>query len=370
MKNKQYLFILIIFFLGCTPSHQILYRSIDHKYSNVVFSPEIVTKAFDSVKISIAPIDAKILNSETFDNAMRDGNYEKEFFSSIEDKTKELETLSKADKLEWQGKINAIKYIDRLIDNNEISRRVGYLLQKRIWYGLEYGKDGSEISCLSKTDDISSKFNPFKVNNNYLSVFKITFENKSYETKKIKLTDFQVISGEEQLNPLNTLYFETYLKNDPDKILNIYRMYFPNELYISPNQRITKYVAIPAINALNKKLQIQFKPEKNINNFDFDVETKLTNNNYTYESYNLESFNAFGESLHFNHYYVVSFDSGMVYATTNKTIFIRNIDKDLPVSITNVSYDNWTSDVYYVKKENFKFSDYPNHIIKFEIKKQ
>lgn len=88
---------------------------------------------------------------------------------------------------------------------------------------------------------------------------------------KLILKNFNSQVIEEQLYPLASEYFEVNLKGFKEKIKNSYRLNIPNELIITPGQRVNKYIAVPAINSLNNKLQVQFIRNSNVINFEFSV---------------------------------------------------------------------------------------------------
>ena len=148
----------MVFWNSCSPHISI--RSINHRYSNLSFSPEKVERQTKSgLFVTVVPIDAAGINRETFEAAGRDGNYEKELALEIEQR-----------------------------------------------------KDEQEIFA------------------------------------------------------------------------NAYRMNMVDELVISPSQRISKYIAIPAINPRNENLQVQIIRGDEVTNFSFDVNQEFENRNYQVEA--------------------------------------------------------------------------------------
>lgn len=342
--------------IGCSSSKKIS-KTINHQYYNITFTPKSVSKiGVGKVKLEITPIDAASINRETFEAASRDGNYEKELALSIEKRKIELDTYSKAQRARINGRINAIELINKLERENQIPSNTAYQLKSRIWYGEEYGKDGTEVTSLSDVESYPDNFNPYKINQKYLSVFKVTFENESNEIEKINLKEFQVVSGEELLYPLGIEYFEDNLEEQPEKMKNIHRMNMPNELIITPRQRITKYLAIPAINPRNDKLQIQMIKDTKIVNFDFKVKDETLNKNYQVESYDVYT-SGLADSFSYDFYCAVHYQNGVSYAAIDNRVFVSEEKKKIPVSVFVIAIHRTSSNAKNSKKLNFRFAD-------------
>lgn len=370
MKPTQlFLFVLITqFIIGCAPARKISKKTISHNYYNITFSPEQIQKpGLGKVDVTITPIDAASINRETFEAASRDGNYEKELAIAIEKQKSELEGLSRIEKARINGKINGIDAVSKLEKENQIPTNTAYQLKLRIWYGEEYGKNGTEVASLSDVETYADNFNPYKINEKYLSVFKVTFENKGNEIEKIKLKELQVVSGEELLYPLGIEYFENNLKTEPEKIKNAYRMNMPEELVLTPGQRITKFIAIPAINPKNKNLQIQIIQGKYIVNFDFNVKEQALSKDYLVESYDIYNSGLYESTSH-TFYFALAYQNGVSYATKGSRIFVSEDKKSAPVSIYAIAIHDTNSKVRTAKKVNFRFSSVEKNqvVIAFE----
>jgi hypothetical protein len=357
MKPNLYLFLILItsFVAGCAPINNVSKKTISHNYSNISFSPESIQKmGKGNIEITVIPINAATINRETFEAASRDGNYEKELASAIEKSKSKFEGLKKSEKIYINGKIHGIDAINKLEKDNLIPSNTAYQLKKRIWYGENYGKDGTEVTSLSGVDTYADIFNPYKINQKYLSVFKITFENKGNEIEKISLKQFQVVSGEELLYPLGIIYFENNLKDEPEKVKNIYRMNMPEELILTPTQRITKFIAIPAINSRNENLQIQIIKEKEIINFEFKVKEQNVNKDYEVESYDIVT-SGLDNSDFYDLYYAVSYKNGISFATKDARVYVSEDKKTIPVSIYIVAIDQTYQNAIIAQKINFRF---------------
>ena len=357
--------IISCFFLGCVPSKKVSKKTISHNYYNISFAPEQIQKpGLANVEVTITPIDAASINPETSEAARRDGNYEKELAFDIERRKVELQGLSKAEKAYINGKINAIDAVSKLEKENLIPSNTSYQLRHRIWYEDKDidARNGTEVTSLSDVETYSDNFNPYKINKKYLSIFKVTFENKGSEIEKIKLKELQVVSGEELLYPLGVEYFENNLKEEPEKIKNAYRMNMPEELVLTPSQRITKYLAIPAINPKNENLQIQIIKGKEIVNFDFKVREKAESKNYLLESYDIYS-SGIEEPLAYKLYYAVNYQNGVSFATLDSRIFVSEEKVNSLVSIYVVAINMSNSKVRTAQKVNFRFNEEEKNLV-------
>ncbi len=371
MKFNQYLLLILTpFFLSrCATSAKVSKKTITHSYFNVTFSPEqIQYKVLRKVELTITPIDAAGLNRETYEAAFRDGNYEKELASSIEKRSNELESLSKTERIYITGKINAIEEIEKLEASNLIPPNTAYQLKSRIWYGKESGKDGTELTALSEVETYPDDFNPYKINNKYLSVFKVTFENIGSEIEKVALNQFQVVSGEELLYPLAVEYFEDNLKDEPEKVKNVYRMNMPEDLVLTPSQRITKFIAIPAINPNNEKLQIQLINENESVNFDFKVQALTESKSYSLESYEIIP-NGLGYPVIDYLYYAVNFQDGVSFAVIDNRIFVSDERKSKPISVYAIAISSTSPKVKTAQRTNFRLNDEDKNTIFIQFKK-
>ncbi|MFH1118869.1 MAG: hypothetical protein V1775_03545 [Bacteroidota bacterium] len=373
MKPTQLLLFVLLsqINIGCAPSGAISKKTISHNYYNITFSPEQIQKpGLGNVEVTITPIDAASLNPETFEAASRDGNYEKELVTAIEKQRSELHGLSKAENAYFNGKINGIDAVSKLEKENLIPANTAYQLKFRIWYGEEYGNNGTEVTSLSDIETFADNFNPYKINEKYLSVFKVTYENKGNEIEKFRLKELQVVSGEELLYPLGIEYFENSLKGDPEKIKNAYRMNMPEELVLTPRQRITKFIAIPAINPKNANLQIQIIKGNEILNFDFEVKEHPSSKNYIVESYDILT-SGIDDPYQYL-YFAVSYQNGVSYATKGSRIFVNEEKKSTPVSIYAVAISSTNFKARTAQKVNFRFSDEKKNrvVVPFESKRK
>ncbi|HFA50454.1 MAG TPA: hypothetical protein ENJ95_15685 [Bacteroidetes bacterium] len=306
------------------------------------------------------------MNKETLNLASRDGNYEKEFTSSFQSA---IENMNSEDKDIYE---KLLKIITEKIENGEMPKVAGNSMIRRLQYGEKEGRNGTETESLSiLNDNYSSKFNPFILNNNYLSVFKVELNNRSLEVQEIYLKSFQITSGYELLYPLNMDYFEQNFENGSEQIKNAYRLNMPKVLRLAPNQRIIKYIAIPAIDAGNKKLQVQYIEGKSVETFNFQVH--INNIDKTFQGTDYHVISATGhDPKYYDYFFVVSFGSGMTFSLSGNTIFINNEKKSIPMSVYGVAIKR-RGEVYFGKNENINLSESLDTNIKvrfYEIRKK
>jgi hypothetical protein len=363
--------LLALTLMGCAPSKNTV-KTIYHQYHNITFSPKKIQKqGKGKLIVTIIPIDAASINKETYDAAMRDGNYEKELATAIEIQRNNLNGLSNTERRIVTGRINAIDAINTLEENNLISLNTAQQLKMRIWYGKNYGKDGTEINSLSDIETFSDIFNPYKINQKYLSVFKITFENKSRVIERVNLKDFQIVSGEELLYPFEIKYFENNFDMKSEKIKNIYRMNMPEELVITPSQRVTKYLAIPAVNPQNKNLNLQMIRNSEIESFDFKVTEQTNDINYQVEGYDLVMTNLPYNPSTYYFYFALKYQNGVSFALKNRRIYVSDEMKNIPTSLYAIAIDRRNGKVKTAKRENVRFAIMDNLIyIRYNRKKR
>jgi len=331
-------------------------KSVSHRYTNVTFQPSEITQIIENgLKITIVPIDAKSLNYETFSASSRDGNYEKEFALEIESERMKNENARKNEKDEsLELRIKSLERINLLIQRKEISNEVGWLMKRRIWYGKSEGLDGSEPESLSENSFIFNLFNPFYLNNRYLSVFKVTVENTSNEIKKIGNANFQILSNGELLKPFETNYLESNIDNNAEKRKNVHRYNMANEVVVTPKQKLTTYLATPAIGQNGKTITLQYINEDDYSDFDFSLNQEDSNKTYQLSSYQIQNETYPNTTTYF---YVLKYKSGNSFAALANSI----------VDIYGIAVNESSHKISFGKKENIKFSNFEKNIVKMKF---
>ena len=360
---------LSITFNSCSGPAKVTQKTISQKYYDLNFTPETLTKKIvNNTEITITPIDARSLNKEMFEASNRDGNYDKEINSILETFNERLSRASKQQKIYLQGKINAFEYLSAQEKEGKIPANIALLLKRKI-NDERSGNDGSEPETLGDGNVFTNdSYNPYKSQDKYFSVFRIAFENKGSEIEKINLKEFQLISNDEQLYPLSSGYFETILRSNTETIKNAYRKNMPDELVITSGQKITKYLAVPAINSENSKLQVQFIRDKNVVDFDFDLNRKEVDKKYTLENYTLD-YTGEGNEFAYKVFYVISYKDNVSFAIENDKLFVSNDKKQLPASIYAIGINTSNSEIVYAATENFKFASVSGNKKQVEFRK-
>ena len=262
------IFILAIF-AGCSSS-KIPGKTVDHRYENITFSPvEVSKKTSDGIVMTIYPMDAAMLNKITMEAARRDGKYEHEYV--MQQNINNLSELSRKERNYIESLLELTENLNNAIEANDFDGEMGSLLLNMLWNGRDIGFDGSETHILTSTNPAPSTFNPYRLSNEYLSVFKIDFQNTSNQMRSISNDNFQIASNRELLQPIKTAYFEENLPGASVELNNIFRMNMPETLRLSPGLPIDKYIAIPPINPGSSSLIIQYIVGDEFLNFEFDV---------------------------------------------------------------------------------------------------
>lgn len=360
MVRKLMLLHIIILFVSCSTSKKIVTRTITQNFTDLNITPTKQTKEIrKNLQLSVIPIDAIDLNIETYNAAERDGNYQKESIQYYESLKSQLNSVPKNQKSKFEGKINAFDCLNRLETEGKIPANFANRLKQRI-YSDNSGRDGTEIDLLSDKFSGFSEFNPYKLNENYFSVIKLQFQNEGKEVEKISLKDFQLASNEEQLYPLNTDYFEKNIDNRSERMKNAYRMNMPNELLITPSQKVVKYLAVPALNTLNSQLSIQYIENNKFQNFDFNISRNIQSKTFVMEQYVLgfESKKAVGT---YHVYYAVGFPNGVVFTLKDDKLFLDENKKNELINIYAIGIEVNNGNIIFGSAQNIIFASEKKH---------
>jgi hypothetical protein len=342
--------------MSCSSTKSVTTKSVNQKYYNLNFRPSSISdKKINNTILTVTPVDAKSLNKDTYEAAIRDGNYEKEFISIIETWKTKLSSMSRRDRIYTQGKINAFEALDKLTNNGVVPSYLSILLKQRI-INEDKGRDGTEVESLEGLEIFPSEFNPYKVNSNYFSVFKLTFENKGQSVENINIKEFQIVSNEEQLYPLGSEYFEKNLHNRSETVKNSFRMNMPDELLVTPGQRISKYIAVPAINTDNSTLQVQYIRDGNVTNFDFNISKQESEKTFKFEKYVLVNKGKETKTA-LEFYYVIKYKDNISYSLKSNQLFVNDEKRKLPADIYAVGINLLNSKILFGSSKDFIFSN-------------
>lgn len=242
--NVGILLYLLMIVISCTP--KIPEKIIFYKYDNISFIPEQVEHSLpNGLMLTVTPVEGIMLDQESFVASLQDGNYEKELQIEVSFSKQNNSQLRPSDRDDFLDiKIKALEAVNILIENRAVNRQIGIHLMERIWRGPDEGLDGSEKNILEHTIVYPNHNNPFYVDERYMSLFKVTIENNTQEIKKIGNSEFQLIDGNVQLSPYKNSFFEEIDKKNIEKTKNIHRFNMPEELKLTPSQKISKYLAV------------------------------------------------------------------------------------------------------------------------------
>lgn len=352
-------------------SNKLIQKEITGNYTNVIFTPKEINKSLpNNLSLTIEPIDAKTLNQEIFETMMRDGGYEKQLYSSdifVEEK------LTKNEKRILERYKVVEKYINDLLREGKINQQVAVLFKERIinsLFGTEIGTpgfDGSEIHS-SLGNNRYSEFNPYRVNNNYLSLFRLHFNNKSNSILSVDLGSFQVSDNRELLYPFNNEYFDKNLKDDSEKMKYIYRMNMPDKLTITPSQQTVKYISIPAINPNSEEINVSYIIGNEVVTYPFKLNVETIKEKFVYSLYNIKIKNRnrsfYGEVPQY--VLLVENENNIIFPLRDNTVFINETEKSKPLTIHVLSVP-YRGDKFGYGQSTISPSEYAKRKIELEV---
>lgn len=325
--------VLLLLLVACAGLKPLPDKTINHVYLNVEFDPISDTKEISpNLSLTVKPIDASSLNSITYNAVFRAGDYEREFVREYFN-VERVENLSSSDRRYLENLREKTYHIQDLIASGEMSEDIGFQLIERMWSGRRVGKDGSEIDLITGSK-MSAAYNPYYIGNNYLSVFKIFFENNSNQLKTIKFDNFQIASGYEILIPFDVAYFENRLQDDQIKLENVYRYNLTDRLNIAPNQKVEKYIAVPAINQSVENLSVQYIDSTGeVISFSFNVMPERKQYELTLKNFVID-FNSPENTRNFsNTFYAIQFENGFTFPLLDNNFYVSRDELRTNVTI-------------------------------------
>lgn len=370
--KKSFVFILpmVLCMISCA-SKQVMKKTYNYTYTNVTFEPtEQIGGISNDVNLTVDPIDAKKIDQEFFEFINRSGSYEKDYLdykSYIQQERK----LTLQEKTQIKTLENYYQLIDKLISTNEISEQVGFYFKEHVYNWIvanqKYGLDGSEINLVVKNDAYSN-LNPYKIGLNHLSLFKLSFSNRSKKTQNISIEDFQIENNETILYPYNNQFFETFFitENDDlrkDKLKYIHKANMPNVLRLLPNQSITKYVSIPAIEPKGV-LTLSYVKDNNVIDYSFNVKSET----YTEE----QNFSAYMFTYiinSYNPYVVIELEDGTIFPLSQQTLYVNDKKIHETIKVYALGLIGSIGGRFGFVKESFKPSQVSNNKIKLTPKR-
>jgi len=345
IKQTPFLLLLTILIASCATKK--LTKTTIYTYSNVEFNPASSDRAIGAdFTLSIEPIDAKGLNLEAYKSLSRDGGYEKQHTAYYTYITKEKNSLSSSERSKLNRLLKRYETLDNMQLNGDISGFVASTFKEQIYQNeimnTSFGFDGSETSFINNGVEIYEDFNPYRIDKRYLSLFKLAFGNRSNNVQNIHIDNFQIASNRELLYPFKTEYFESTLAGENEKMKFIYRMNMPNELKLTPNQVVDKYISTPPINTDNDSLNVTYITEGRVVSFPFSIKTNTVQEKQSFTAY---TFTMHGDTRHM----VVELPNGISFPLKNGMLYINDRSTNDPLKIYALSFMN--NRMYFAEKE-------------------
>ena len=361
-----------VFLFSCGSS-KVLKKEIIGNYTNLIFIPQYIDRSLaEDLSLRIEPIDAKELNFEIYETMMRDGGYEKHLYSS---NIFEEEKLSKRQKNTLKKYKKIEKYINDILNEGRINQQVAFLFKERAissLFGSEFGNpgfDGSEIHT-SLGNNRYSELNPYRINSNYLSLFRFHFDNKSNNIQSIDIENFQVSDNKELLYPFKNEYFEKNWEDDSEKMKYIYRMNMPDKLTLTPSQQTLKYISIPAINPNSKEINVSFISGNEVVTYPFKLNIETISEKIVYTLYNLKLDKKWGRSVDVQEYlFLVETEDNDLFPLRENKVYVNEIDKNKPIKI-HILYIPLSGEKYDYMQLTVTPSRFAKHKIKLPIEKE
>jgi hypothetical protein len=235
--------IVVLLIVGCKVQPTI--QTIVH--TKKTLEPTILEKNLsDGLSLQIEPVSDVDLNKETYLAAIRSSN-NGEWTASYQESTSSSKGESQYPKF--------IRFLNQLKSDGMISEGLTETF-KIEFFKQNLPTEPLILDDLKDTKDFPESYNPFI--NKKLSLFRLIFSNESDSVQRISLNSLYINSNLEQLSPLSTKYFDTIYDPRSPQYNNVLRMNMPNELVVLPNQKVQKYIAVPAINPLNESFSISY----------------------------------------------------------------------------------------------------------------
>lgn len=257
--------IVAFLFIGCKVQPTI--QTIVH--TKFTREPLILEKNLsDSLSLQIEQVSDVDLNKETFLAAIRSSN--------IGDWTSTYqETANSSTGASQYSKI--ITFLNQLKSDGMISEGLAEAFK------IEFFKQNMPTEPLILNDlkdpkDFPDNYNPFI--NKKLSLFRLIFSNESDSVQRISISSLYINSNFEQLSPLSIKYFDTIYDPRSPQYNNVLRMNMPNELVVLPQQKVLKYIAVPAINPLNETFSISYLSGNRAISYNFKQHAEQQQNSF------------------------------------------------------------------------------------------
>ena len=313
----------------------------------VSFIPESQTQEIQpGLEVTITPIDATSMNEISRRATGFDGNYDNSYSSTYlkEESINIGSELTKSQKREIKDQRQIIDFVKEKVRNGEIPESVGDALNSKI-LSENIGVTGEEYTQQS----VEGRFNPYRVDKRYLSVFQLTLKNTGNTIVKVKQKDFIVSSGSEQLEPLRTEYFEGLFIMDQRLLMNVYRLNMPDELIVPPTETIIKYVSVPSINLNTEILTVRIIQNELVKSYNYVVDVEERIEETVLEKITFKANKDWSLDVE-SYYFVLTLPNGQIQILRKNEIFISEEFKKSPFSVYGIARSQ--DGFHFVKKDN------------------
>lgn len=317
----------IILSTSCTTYK--LSKTASYSYSDVKFTPTSINKPVgQEFNIAIEPIDASELNIRVLESYNRDGGYAKEYLSYFDYLTKDRQSLSLSERNRLKRLEKYFETLDNMQTSGKINSMICSYFKEKIYsnqiLNKNFGWDGSEISLIGNGKEMYGNLNPYKIDKKYLSLFKLSITNNGNEVQNVNINSFQISSDAELLYPFKIQYFESVLEGENEKMKYIYRMNMPNELKLTPNQTVEKYISTPAINPHNKILKLSYISDDNsVTDFSFSVNVQTINEKHNFTAYSFKS-----STRHPINQIIIELSNGVLFPLLSNILYVDDKKAD------------------------------------------
>lgn len=305
--------LLVTLFFSCSPKKM----SINYSYSNVKFTPgQKEDQIASSFSVLVQPIDAQDINEDIAQSLRLDGGYEQERMVSQFYELKDLTVQQKRAVKRVEAQYRALdEMVSKDIFNSGITNTFKQMIADRDLLNQANWFDGSE-SLLISPRGWFAYLNPYRIDNRYLSLFRIIFNNKSEEIQEVNIENIQVSNGTELLYPFKIEYFESVLKEENEKMKYIHRMNMPNRLRVLPGQQVQKFISTPAV-GIYEELMVSFISNDTVVNYPFSAKMEQYTEKHHYTRYAIPH-TAGGQ------YFIIELPNGVSFPIKGKALYIND----------------------------------------------
>ena len=274
----------------------------------------------DNLLINISPVDPSSLNGSFTNTSYLSGEFNYTFI----EKTRGDYFLKKDGKLPaFANKTNPeILYagLDWLMDNDIIDESDYSKLSERIQW--DFGQ----------TNGVSSSFNPYSINDKYLSIFKTVFVNNTNVPIKF-YNKFEILSNENIINPLSKDEIVTLLTASSSfnvaKLINLNRYNLDSALIIPANSSTYKFFATLPIDYNSNSIEIIYN-DKDSQKSKWEIKKNKKEINNKYAFYEIE---VYPSSWFYENIYVIIRNSNLNAYAAGSKLYVDKVDIDKEISL-------------------------------------